>query len=187
MNVTFARTVHREEPSSSSQYNVRWDKMMPDRVSRWLRARKKRRHNYWNNVFKKTECSFLLAQLCSAARRGPTLRLKVHSWLLVSCVRVRVHTRNLEKTRGIKRMCEWSDVRGWKGRAGECTGEMLLLFSLKFTVKSCGSRGGGNRDALLDFFLSAFFSLSPSRLSVTEKRQEALTGGNAATQWMREK
>lgn len=83
-------------------------------------------------------------------------------------------------------MCEWSDVRGWKGSAEECTGETLLLFSLKFTVKSCGSRGGGNRDALLDFFLSAFFFLSPSRLSVTEKRKEALTGGNAATEWMRE-
>lgn len=83
-------------------------------------------------------------------------------------------------------MCEWSDVRGWKGSAEECTGETLLLFSLKFTVKSCGSRGGGNRDALLDFFLSAFFFLSPSRLSVTEKRKEALTCGNAATEWMRE-
>lgn len=35
---------------------------------------------------------------------------------------------------------------------GVRTGETLLLFSLEFGTKTCGSRGGGNRSAPLDFF-----------------------------------
>ncbi len=68
-------------------------------------------------------------------------------------------------------------MKGCERMEGECggvnTGETLLLFSLKFTIKTCGSRGGGNRDALLDFFSQLFFFLfRPSRLRVTEKNSD---------------
>lgn len=52
---------------------------------------------------------------------------------------------------------------------GECggvrTGVRLFLFSLKYGVKTCRSRGGGNKSALLDFFfplhLFSSFTFAP--------------------------
>lgn len=158
--VTFARTTQREEPSNPSQYKVRWDKMRPDYVQE--------RKDF--TITGTLSLNRRRVKLCSAAPQGPTLQLKVHSWLLVSCVFVCAHV-TLRK-RG-------NETNVWMKRCermeGECGGvyggDASLVFSQIHRKKLREQRRGKQRRASGLFSLCFFLSFSESSLRHWEKKR----------------
>lgn len=100
----------------------------------------------------------------------PCMHIHMH-WCYVSTLRKKPKKKNV-----------W--MKGCERMEGECggvsMGETLLLFSLKFTIKTCGSRGGGNRDTILYFFSHLFLFF----LSITEKTSD---DGSEKINWMDER
>lgn len=158
--VTFARTTQREEPSNPSQYKVRWDKMRPNYVQE--------RKDF--TITGTLSLNRRRVKLCSAAPQGPTLQLKVHSWLLVSCVFVCAHV-TLRK-RG-------NETNVWMKRCermeGECGGvyggDASLVFSQIHRKKLREQRRGKQRRASGLFSLCFFLSFSESSLRHWEKKR----------------
>lgn len=158
--VTFARTTQREEPYNPSQYKVRWDKMRPNYVQE--------RKDF--TITGTLSLNRRRVKLCSAAPQGPTLQLKVHSWLLVSCVFVCAHV-TLRK-RG-------NETNVWMKRCermeGECGGvyggDASLVFSQIHRKKLREQRRGKQRRASGLFSLCFFLSFSESSLRHWEKKR----------------
>lgn len=158
--VTFARTTQREEPSNPSQYKVRWDKMRPNYVQE--------RKDF--TITGTLSLNRRRVKLCSAAPQGPTLQLKVHPWLLVSCVFVCAHV-TLRK-RG-------NETNVWMKRCermeGECGGvyggDASLVFSQIHRKKLREQRRGKQRRASGLFSLCFFLSFSESSLRHWEKKR----------------
>lgn len=158
--VTFARTTQREESYNPSQYKVRWDKMRPYYVQE--------RKDF--TITGTLSLNRRRVKLCSAAPQGPTLQLKVHSWLLVSCVFVCAHV-TLRK-RG-------NETNVWMKRCermeGECGGvyggDASLVFSQIHRKKLREQRRGKQRRASGLFSLCFFLSFSESSLRHWEKKR----------------
>lgn len=158
--VTFARTTQREEPYNPSQYKVRWDKMRPNYVQE--------RKDF--TITGTLSLNRRRVKLCSAAPQGPTLQLKVHSWLLVSCVFVCAHVTLRKRGNETNVWMKWCERM-----EGECGGvyggDASLVFSQIHRKKLREQRRGKQRRASGLFSLCFFLSFSESSLRHWEKKR----------------